>query len=211
MNYVMRIWALRDTILLINVRATCSLQIFRCHVCIRTIIYSLRFENVNEAFTVPLHNERKTVSNAVLPSSLINFLRSIISPVFVIKCKCKIKINISVLLLKNSKSRRMFKLCLSKIKVFDSCILHTRGSSFSSMEKGQRARSLLIEALNIIFNNYYLRAEVTSDLFVASGEGPKFFQNLHLSINVFLRIYELEIRAKRQPNLFSTKSCQLRR
>ncbi|RXG73911.1 hypothetical protein Avbf_03801 [Armadillidium vulgare] len=79
---------------------------------------------------------------------------------------------------------------------------------------GKRTTSKIIvieKALNIIFNNYYLRAEVTSDLFVASGEGPKFFQNLHLSINVFLRIYELEIRAKRQPNLFSTKSCQLRR
>ncbi|RXG61636.1 hypothetical protein Avbf_14983 [Armadillidium vulgare] len=41
-----------------------------------------------------------------------------------------------------------------------------------------------------LFNIYYLRADL-SDLFVASGEGPKFFQNLHQSINVLLRIYGL--------------------
>ncbi|RXG71642.1 hypothetical protein Avbf_04445 [Armadillidium vulgare] len=58
------------------------------------------------------------------------------------------------------------------------------------MEKATSKIIVIEKALNIIFNNYYLRAEVTSDLFVASGEGPKFFQNLHLFINVFLRIYE---------------------
>ncbi|RXG61637.1 hypothetical protein Avbf_14984, partial [Armadillidium vulgare] len=59
---------------------------------------------------------------------------------------------------------------------------------------GKRTTSKIIvieNALNIIFNIYYLRAEVSSDLFVASGEGPKFFQNLHQSINVLLRIYGL--------------------
>ncbi|RXG51355.1 hypothetical protein Avbf_12321, partial [Armadillidium vulgare] len=76
---------------------------------------------------------------------------------------------------------------------------------------GKRDEQFIVieKALNIIFNNYYLRAEVTSDLFVASGEGPKFFQNLHQSINVFLRIYELEIRAKRQQIYFHQKLSTL--
>ncbi|RXG55129.1 hypothetical protein Avbf_15036 [Armadillidium vulgare] len=93
------------------------------------------------------------------------------------------------------------KLCLSKIKFLEVIL----GAVSLLWKKDNEQDHCDRKCLNIIFNIYYLRAEVSSDLFVASGEGPKFFQNLHQSINVLLRIYELEIRAKRQPNLFSTK------
>ncbi|RXG62074.1 hypothetical protein Avbf_18698 [Armadillidium vulgare] len=116
--------------------------------------------------------------------------------------------------IRGRKGRGVLLLKIAKVDVRSNCVcLKLRYSihaycilGFLFYGKRTTSKIIVIEkALNIIFNNYYLRAEDTSDLFVASGEGPKFFQNLHLSINVFLRIYELEICPKRQPNLFSTK------
>ncbi|KAB7495644.1 hypothetical protein Anas_14213, partial [Armadillidium nasatum] len=93
----------------------------------------------------------------------------------------------------------VFKLCLSKIRVFDSCILHTKCKLYiyRNLRKqflfyGKRTTSkfgVIQKTLNIYIS---LRAEVAINSTVASSEGPSFFQNFHQSIYVFLRIYENE-------------------